>query len=284
MGSIGLGLLSSLFWGTGDFLGGLVSRKVGAVRSIFFIETLGLVMLGSMFLFISEPFFGWQNFAIAFLAGAIGTMGLVVLYHAMTVGLMSVAAPVSALLAAALPVFVSAVVEGLPGPIALVGFVLAFLAVWFISQDGEEGFHLQKLSDLKLPLIAGLGFGMYFVLIHFASSDATLWPLVAGRTGGSVAIIAIMLVRRVSFRTDFPKPWLMIAGNASFDVLGNTFFIFAGQLGRLDIATIMASLYPLATVALAGTILREKLTLKQWLGIACAISAIILLTLYSNKV
>lgn len=282
MGSIGLGLLSSLFWGTGDFLGGLVSRKVGAIRSIFFIETIGLGLLVGLFVFMPEPFFGWQNFMIAFMAGAIGTLGLVVLYHAMTVGLMSVATPVSALLAAALPVLVSAVIDGMPGMIALVGFVLAFLAVWLISQDGEAGFHLNKLADLKYPLVAGFGFGMYFVLIHFSSSEATLWPLIGGRIGGSVAIITIMLLRGVSIRTEVQKPWLMISGNAGFDVLGNAFFIFAGQAGRLDIATIMASLYPLATVALAGTVLREKLVLKQWFGIAFAIVAIVLLTIYAN--
>lgn len=282
MGSIGLGLLSSLFWGTGDFLGGVVSRRVGAVRSIFFIEVLGLILLLGLSPFFNEDFFGWQNFLIAFIAGAIGTLGLIVLYHAMTIGLMSVATPVSALFAAALPVLVSAVIDGMPGPIALTGFVLAFLAVWFISQDGEKGFHLNKLTDLKLPLIAGFGFGMYFVMIHFASTESTLWPLITGRIGGSAAIIALMMVRRVSLSTETPKPWLMIAGNASFDVLGNAFFIFAGQAGRLDMATIMASLYPLATVALAGMILKEKLAIKQWIGIAFAIIAIVLLTFYSN--
>lgn len=284
MAAIGLGLLSSLFWGTGDFLGGMVSRRLGAKRSIFFIEVLGLILLLVLFFFIPEPFFGWKNFFTAFFAGSIGTVGLIVLYHAMSVGLMSVAAPVSALLAALLPVLVSVSTEGIPGPLALVGFLLAFLSVWFISQDGDKGFHLGRFSDLKWPLIAGLGFGMYFIFIHRASGNSVLWPLIAGRIGGSVVIILILLYSRTSLRTPDPKPWALIGGNASFDVLGNTFFILAGQLGRLDIATIMSSLYPLATVGLAWLVLKEKLNKRQWLGIVLAITAIILLTIYSNSV
>jgi len=282
MGAIGLGLLSSLFWGTGDFLGGLVSRQLGAKRSIFFIEVIGLILLLILFAIFPEPFFGWKNFFTALVAGSIGTIGLIVLYHAMSVGLMSVAAPVSALLAAVLPVLVSISTEGIPGPLALAGFFLAFLSVWFISQDGERGFHLGRLSDLKWPFIAGFGFGMYFILIHSASSEAVLWPLITGRIGGSFVIILILLFTRTGLRIPKSKPWPLIAGNASFDVLGNTFFIFAGQIGRLDIATIMASLYPLATVGLAGVILKEQLNKRQWLGISFAIIAIVLLTIYSN--
>jgi hypothetical protein len=97
-------------------------------------------------------------------------MGLMLLYHAMTVGLMSIAAPVSALLAAALPVAVGMFTEGFPGFLTLIGFGFALLAVWMISQ-GEGGVTdiLSHLSDLKLPLLAGIGFGFYFVLMHEAT-------------------------------------------------------------------------------------------------------------------
>lgn len=277
--SVGFGLLSAIFWGSGDFWGGVVSRKIGAMRAVFYAEIVGLILLFIGILVTGEKFPSDGKIYFAFAAGAIGTFGLIILYHAMATSLMSIATPISALLAAALPVVVGMFLEGFPGPIALFGFLLAFAAVWFISQESAEMASLQKFSDLLLPLFAGLCFGVYFVLIHLGSSTTVFWPMVASRSGGMLVVVVSILVTRTSFKVDGVLPWKLVIMNAGLDILGNAFFIIAGQYGRLDIAAVLGSMYPGATVLLAWYVLKEKLNGLQKLGIVSALIAIVLLTI-----
>lgn len=214
-------------------------------------------------------------------AGVVGTIGLMILYHAMTRGLMSVATPVSALLAAAIPVLIGAFREGLPDAATFIGFGFALFAVWMISQSaGGVTDILAHLSDLKLPLLAGIGFGLYFILMHEATSTgATVWPMVASRSGGTVLIVLYMLFTHTSWKVEDKSAWSVITLNGILDVGGNIFFILAGQAGRLDVAAVLSSLFPGATVVLAWIFLKERLSRNQWIGIGCALTAIVLMTI-----
>jgi len=113
--SVLYGLLSAVIWGAGDFTGGIASRRTGAMRAVFFGEIVGgsLLILATLILTDSVPSAG--DMLRAALAGALGSLGLVLLYHAMAVGSMSIAAPVSALAAAIIPVVAGSFSEGLPG-------------------------------------------------------------------------------------------------------------------------------------------------------------------------
>lgn len=279
MVSILFGLLSALSWGAGDFTGGLAARKVGAYRSVFYGEVIGVLFLFSVLAFINEPLPDVRAQLFALLAGMFGTLGLMLLYHSMTLGLMSIAAPVSALLAAVLPVVVGMFSEGFPGIITFVGFGFALLAVWLVSQsEGGVQDVLSHLSDLKLPLLAGIGFGFYFVLMHQATRDGgAVWHMVISRMGGMALIVGYLLVTRSSWKID-PSALPIISVNGILDLGGNFFFILAGQAGRLDVASVLSSLFPGATVILAWIFLRERLNRNQWIGVACALIAIVLMT------
>jgi len=279
--SILLGLGAALSWGAGDFTGGLASRKTGAYRAVLYSEVVGVIFLLIIVAVSGEASPDLRVWIIATIAGAIGTLGLMLLYHAMTFGLMSVAAPVSALLAATLPVIVGSFREGLPGFWTFLGFGFALAAVWLISQSaGGVTDILAHVSDLKLPLLAGIGFGLYFILMHEATSTgATFWPMVASRSGGTLMIVSYMLVARISWKVDDPSAWSVIIFNGILDVGGNIFFVFAGQTGRLDVAAVLSSLFPGATVMLAWVFLKERLSRNQWIGIVSALVAIVLMTI-----
>lgn len=277
--SILYGIASSLSWGAGDFAGGLASRKVGAYRAVLYADFFGLLILVIASFFYPESLPSSSVALNAFIGGALGSCGLLILYYSLSVGQMSVAAPVSALFAALLPVIVGAITEGLPSLIQFIGFALALAAVWLISQ-GDGGFHIGKLSDLKFPILAGVGFGAYFIFIHNAASDANalLWPLILSRLAGTLLVLAIVLARRESI----PVPhdaWGVVLINAMLDVGGNFFFILASKAGRLDISAILSSLYPGATVVLAWLILKERISRAQMIGIALAFVAIFLFTI-----
>jgi drug/metabolite transporter (DMT)-like permease len=239
-----------------------------------------LILLFALLGFSDEPRPGARVWALASLAGAIGSAGLMLLYHYMTRGLMSIATPVSSLLAAVLPVAVGLLRDGSPGPASLAGFGFALLAVWLISQgEGSVTDIPAHISDLKLPLLAGVGFGLYFIIIHEATRDgAALWAMIASRSGGSLIVILYMLIGRASWKAA-AAAWPLIGLNAAFDLLGNGFFILAGQAGRLDVAAVLSSLFPGATVLLAWLFLRERLSRNQWAGILSALVAIALMTI-----
>jgi uncharacterized membrane protein len=279
--SIIYGLGAALSWGAGDFTGGLASRKTGAYRAVFYSEIFGVFLLLVVLGVSGEAFQTPRIWFIAMVAGAIGTFGLMLLYQAMTLGLMSISAPVSALLAALIPVLVGSFREGLPSALTFTGFGFALAAVWLVSQsEGGTKDILSHFYDLKLPLLAGVAFGLYFILMHESTSTgARVWPMLASRTGGSILIAAYMFFSHTSWKVEQPSAWSFLILNGIFDVGGNVFFVLAGQAGRLDVASVLSSLFSGVTVMLAWIFLKERLTRGQWIGVASALVAIVLMTI-----
>jgi drug/metabolite transporter (DMT)-like permease len=277
--SILFGLLSALTWGAGDFTGGIVSRRAGIYRAAFYGEFTGLIFLVAWLVVFREPLPAWPVWVWSAAAGAIGSVGLLLLFRSLAEGQMSVAAPVSALMAAILPVIASALTEGLPGPSKYFGFALALAGIWLISQgdDHQKKLYLH-LADLKLPLLSGVCFGVYFILMHQGSHTATIWPMMAARSTGSVVLFFFAAANHQLHWPDRHVAPLVFL-NAAGDIAGNTFFILSGQVGRLDVAAVLGSLYPGTTILLAGMLLRERLNRSQWLGIFAALGAIVLMTL-----
>lgn len=279
--SIIFGLGAALSWGSGDFTGGLASRKTGAYRAVFYSEFFGVFLLFIMLGVSGEAFPNLKIWSLSMIAGAIGTVGLILLYQAMTLGLMSISAPVSALLAALIPVLVGSFRDGLPDGLTFTGFGFALTAVWLVSQsEGDVKDIFSHLSDLKLPLLAGIGFGLYFILMHEATSTgATVWPMLASRTGGTILIAAYMFFSHTSWKVEDTSAWKFLILNGIFDIGGNVFFILSGQVGRLDVASVLSSLFSGVTVMLAWIFLKERLSRNQWIGVFSALVAIVLMTI-----
>ncbi len=207
-------------------------------------------------------------------AGLAGAVGLVAFYQALSVGRMGVVAPIAAMLSAAIPVLFGALIEGLPGPLQLIGFVLAFIAVGLISGLGVvKG----RPKGLGLALLAGLGFGSFFILISRVSHGAIFWPLAAARLSSLLFLFAVVLIRRQKVLPE-KSVWPVVFLAGALDVAGNVFFVLATHTGRLDVAAILSSLYPAVTVLLATIILKERVTRLQTIGILVALVAIPLIS------
>jgi len=272
------GLLSALTWGVGDFAGGIVSRRAGVYRAAFYGESIGLIFLVGLLVIVREPIPGWPVWGWSVAAGAIGSIGLLSLFRSMAEGQMSVAVPVSALMAAVLPVVASALTEGLPGLMKYFGFGLALVAICLISygEGYKKKLHLH-LADIRLPLLSGVCFGIYFILMHQGSHTATIWPMMAARCAGSVILFFFAFANhQLNWPGRHIAPLVLL--NAAGDIAGNTFYILSGQVGRLDMAAVLSSLYPGTTVLLAGIFLQEHLNRFQWLGMMAALGAIVLMT------
>jgi len=213
------------------------------------------------------------------LAGVIGALGLIAFYTALASGKMGIAAPVSAVLTAMLPVLFSALTAGLPGPLRLGGFVLALLAIALISrpEHAADG----RPQGIGLAVLAGLGFGCFFILISRVSPGSTFWPLAIARLTSVVSLLVVMLLRRQRKQRPLSgvrRVALLVLLAGTLDALGNAFFVLAAHSGRLDVAAILSSLYPAATVLLAAVVLRERVTRIQAVGILLVLLAIPLIS------
>ena len=275
--SIIYGILSAATWGAGDFIGGFASKRTTPYRVLFLAELAGMVPFTLLALLLHEPMPPASDMLIGAGSSLIGLGGLLFLYRALASGQMTIAAPVSALFAAFLPVVFGFFALGVPSISTLIGFILAFAAVWFISQTEMTNWRF-SLWELRLPLFSGFFFGLYFLTLHRATLNAFFWPLAAARFAGFVALGVYALIAR---QPGLPPRnlWGLSIVNGMLDIGGNAFYVLAANTGRLDVAAVLSALYPASTVLLAWIFLKERITWLQTLGVLMAFIAIVLFTL-----
>ena len=264
------GLAASLCWGSGDFTGGLASRRANASSVVLSTYSVGFVLMVALALLWRESFPAPVDLLWGGLAGVAGVSGLLCFYSALSRGKMGITAPVSAVLTATLPVLFSAFTSALPTLLQVGGFVLALLAIVLISRPERT---TGPSRGIGLAILAGCGFGCFFILISRVHPGAVFWPLAAARLTSVLVLLVVLLLRRQPLLPGrIVAPLVVIAGN--LDAIGNAFFVLAAHSGRLDVAAILSSLYPAATVLLAALVLRERVTRVQALGILLALLAI----------
>jgi drug/metabolite transporter (DMT)-like permease len=277
--SIIYGLSAAFGWGAADFSGGMAARRTGAYRAAFYSEVIGLVFVVVALVVFRELFPDFALLGIATFAGGFGTLGLLLLFHAMSSGKMSIATPVSALMTATLPVVAGSLLDGFPGLLALIGFGLSLSAIWLISrEEGNDNSVLAHIKDLRLPLLAGTCFGTYLILINNAGQQSTFWTMLASRIGGILIMVLFILSKRRSLRILW-NAWPFIILSGFLGMVGNGFYILASRTGRLDVTAVLSSLYPAATVILAAILLKERVARSQAIGIGLALAAIVFLTI-----
>ena len=273
------GISTAICWGIGDFIGGSQSRRAGAYGMTFGTIGCGLLLLLVVAVFFGGDSLSLSGWLLCIMAGVFDAAGILLLYLSMSMGRLSLAAPVSALSATALPVLYGILTLGMPKLVIIVGLLLALVAIWMVSQaeTAEQGERI-RVAELKLPLLSGVCLGAFLILMHSGSEHALLWPMVAVRTGGVAVLLLVRLMPLNAWiRSTVPLPWPIIAMNALLDVGGNGCFILAGQTGRIDVAAVLSSLYPGATVFMAWLLLKETISRLQLAGIVTALGAIALL-------
>jgi drug/metabolite transporter (DMT)-like permease len=275
IGSAALGLTSAASWGAGDFCGGLATRRGSVYGVVIGAHASGAVLFLALALALREAAPAFANLAACAAAGLFGSLGLLALYRALAMGRMGIAAPVSGVLSAAVPVVAGALLEGRPGGFRLIGFALALVAVWLVSRTDDGAFCVR---DIGLPVAAGLGFGLFIVIIGRASAGGVFWPLVAARVASLGALTLVAgLSRQPLLPARHDLPLVALAG--LFDAGGNAFVVLAAHAGRLDVAAVLSSLYPATTVVLAWVFLHERISRWQLAGLVLALAAIVIITL-----
>jgi drug/metabolite transporter (DMT)-like permease len=259
--------------GIADFTGGVAGRRTPPPSVTVGIEFCGLAAL-PVALWLLPLRWDLQAALLTFTGGAVGGLGLILFYRAMTLNLVGVVAPITAVVAAALPTLIGVLGgEHLHlGQVAGIG--VGLVAIALINGPNRQAATAPRTA-VSLAVVAGLAFGLFFVLFH-AGSSAGVVAFLSGRIGSALAAAAFALVSGVTF---VPRrlAWRLIGISGGFDGIGVVLYLYATFHGLLSLSALLTSFYPGFTILCARLFTRERLTLVQALGAGLALCAVALI-------
>lgn len=275
--SAGLGLLSAASWGGSDFVGGLGSRRAPALLVTASGQAISLLLLIPLCFAAGVALPAGHSLLFALIGGFEGALALALFYRALALGAMGLTAALTGLLTALLPVVFSMAHYGLPSALTAGGLAAGCAAIWLITHQPEDGRAAAPARALLLGALAGVGFGTQLILFKMAEGASLLGIMTAARFAGVAALALVLVwVRPPSSGRGF---WLAGALSGILDTAGNLLYLKAVQLGRLDSAAVICSLYPAGTILLAAVLLHERPSRRQVVGMALALGAVALLSL-----
>ena len=284
-----LGLLTALFWGSGDLLARFAARRIGTFRTMFYMQLIGFVLLTAVLHWLGGwghlgDGSGWPPWGWGILVGVLNTFGTLALYRSFEIGKMSIVAPISASYPALTMLLAATTGERLT-TLRLAGFTLILLGVVVVAR-GEESSKGSSSPEKKnrgvgSALLAALGFGVMFWIIGIRAvpltgSAETVWVI---RLTSILLTGLGMLILRKPMRLPAAagaNRWILGVGilDTSAYLLNN----YGMQHEQVSVVSVLASLYGAVTVALAATLLGEKISRMQWAGIFAIFAGIILIS------
>jgi drug/metabolite transporter (DMT)-like permease len=277
-----LAVLSSVSYGASDFAGAMAAKSASSTVVTTLVQAVSLVTLG-VILLVDPPAamravdLGW---------GALGGVGVAValtcFYRALAIGPMSVAAAATALVGALVPLAAGVLFGERPSGITWLGIAASIPAAVLVSAGGAGIGHLRlatpreqvfvsarQASTIQLSVIAGLGFGVFFVALSRTDAESGLYPLVGARAA-SIAVLVTALA--------FSRSWGGVARSSAgyvvvagvLDCAANSCYLLALEDGDLTWVAAVVSLYPATTVLLAGLVVRERISRLQLVGLLLA--------------
>ncbi len=294
--SVILAFTGSLIYGASDFFGGIGARRWNSVAVTFASSSVGLIFILVCLLFVPGT---WSAGVLLWgiLAGLAGVSSLILLYACLAIGPMSILAPIMGLISATLPVVVGLATGEHLGSTGIAGLIVGLIAIVLICLVPDSKAVRASLRGILLAVGAGLCVGLYLVFIDQSPSNSGLAPLTivflvsVVATGG--VLVSRHLIRRLTPTPAEPPrpetldpdpaprmPPLLAAALAGVtDAPATIMFLVALRLGDLAIVSVLSALAPAGTVVLAAVLLRERIALLQWLGLAAALAAAALLSI-----
>lgn len=273
-----LALASSAVWGTSDFFGGLVAKRLPAIAVVGVTQGLAFVLLTVVVLVRLAlghppewgPWVGW-----AMLAGIAGASGLVAFYTALASGTMGVVAPIASM-GVVVPVALGVASGETPSAWVWVGILVAVIGI--VLASGPELSGAVSPRPVLLAGCAALCFGMALFSLDRAARDSLLMALWGMRvTSVTLFVVVALVLRSVGGTSRRDLPQLALIGFA--DLLANALFATASSRGQVSIASVLGSLYPVATILLARLVLGERLRPVQQVGVLCALAGAAVISL-----
>ena len=275
LGSL-IAILAAATWGTGDFMGGLATRKNSPYQVVALVSLSGFVILLGAMLLRGEVWPTSQDTLWAVAASLSGTIGVAALYRGLATSQAALVAPTSSVVGVTIPVLVSTITTGPPSLEKWVGMAIGVLGIWLVSSSAHSRGSENK-SALLLAVLAGLGFGGFFTLIAQVEHGTLFAPLVVSKITSLVFALIILRLQRISLPPLRTNRLALVAG--LFDASGNVFYLLATQLTRLEFAAVLSSMAPAMTVLLASLVTKQRVLTIQKIGVAICLAAITLIVI-----
>ena len=274
-----MALLSSVVWGTSDFIGGLVSRRLPAYLVVAASQTAGLAAV-TVAAFLTGGFgrdLGWVEPAV--FAGVSLAVGLVMFYTALATGQMGVVSPIAAL-GVLVPVAVGLARGDAPSAVTSIGIVVALTGA--VSASGPDLHGSTGARPVVLAALSAVCFGVAMVLLAQGARADPVMSLWGMRTTSVLGLtVGILLVARPRPRPSSMQRrdvWLIAVAGVG-DASANLLFSLASLRGYISVVAVLASLYPAMTVLLARVVLHQRLLRVQLVGVAAALGGVVLVSL-----
>ncbi|MBI1352611.1 MAG: EamA family transporter [Actinomycetales bacterium] len=269
-----LALLSSLMWGTADFLGGSVSRRLPALAVYGISQVAGFVVLVAVATgtgaWSTDP--GYWPWAIA--SSVLGLVGMVAFYSALAIGPMGIVSPLVSL-SVVVPVAVALLGGELPSSLQVLGILAATIGILLAS--GPELSGAESARPLAFAGVAALAFGGMFVFMARGSEVSALMTMTGMRVTSVVMFIPIAMIAR-SFGGATRRDLLPLAAVGVLDATANVLYGVATTIGLLSTTAVLGSLYPVVTAVLAAALLHERLRPVQYAGVAVALAGVLMIS------
>ena len=273
---------AALMYGVADYCGGRASKVSKAAAVTFLGQFVALVLLAIVITFGNTPIMSAHDWWWSGFAGGGGAIALIAFYQAMSLGSMTVVAPISAIVGMCSPVVVGLIQGERPAHIAYFGMALAALAVALVGDVLDHHDLPTPLRSIVYAFISGLGFGVIFVCLAQTSDNAGLWPLLGQRMVSvpTVALVAYFSTGRIHVaRSVLP----LAALSGLLDTTANGLYLLAIHGGLLSLVGVITALYPVSTVGLAVTLDKEKLHRSQIIGLVLAAISLSMVGYASNS-
>ncbi|MDH6423538.1 DMT family transporter [Aurantimicrobium minutum] len=291
------GLSGALVFGSGDFLGGMASKRMGAFLATGTAGLVGLFLLAGFTLFIPGTITP-ETVIYGLLSGVCGALAILLLYASLAIGPMSILSPLGALVSAIFPVMWAIFVSH--ESLAWFGYLalgIGAIAIVLVAFTPEKEAVKPRARGIIFAVLAGILIGLFLIVLDQAPSSAGLYPLVFNRVVnvtimfGSVAVMALIrwahrrglfgkdgkpradLVVGDGGALDYKKGILLAIGCGLLDATGNALLLIGIQLGNLSVMSVLTAMYPAGTIILAAVVLREKITKLQLVGMVLALAA-----------
>lgn len=271
-----LGLAAAAAWGASDFSGGYASKHNNAIIVLGFGASAGTAVFLVLALLRGEALIPWQGVLWALASGVMGGLGLIFLYRGLAAGNAALVSPTAGVIGAAVPVVVGAFLEGMPSLNQLAGFILGLGGIWLASRSAQSN-PGEARKGLGLAVLAGLGFGGFFVFLAQVGSDQFFTPLVLSKGVQIIMAAVVIISSRIRLATRKGVPLALFGG--VLDAGANAFYLAAANLTRMDIAAVLSSMYPAGTVLLARLVNKEEVSPAQWLGVLLCLAAVALIAI-----
>ena len=279
--AIGLALMSSVLWGFSDYFGGVKSRSFPVPVVLAGRTARRWRSCSSSSRRAARGRRTRSTCSPGSAAGLVGIVGLSAFYRGLAIGTMSIVAPIAAT-GVSVPVIAGLILGDEPGLAGSLGLALAVVGIVLASREDDEstiGPREQRRS-IVLAIVAGLGFGTYFVLAGIGSDADVAWTLLLSRVSGFpiVALVALLVLRRGE-RGSAPgrSALAALAGIGLLDLGANALFNVASTMGELSSVAVASSLYPVVTVMMAALLLGERVQGVQRVGVFVALTGVVLI-------